>query len=482
MPDAAAKLHDDAEMAHPKLAKADDATNYRDAGKDVEASCGACRFYGWGSCALVEGAIEAAYVCDLFRPPLATMPASMKMGESAPDVAPADLMTARPLLFSFDQEWIAFLPKPGNYHHSVYGGLDLPAERLARIVANFQANVYGQDLPINCEHDGKAAGAVGWIKSGGMRLAADGSIEVRPEWNERGKALIDGERFRYVSAEFCYQWQDPVSGVWYDDVAVGLAICTRPHFKTDVLRPLAASEAAALALAGVVSMAGNAGIGQANPAAEGQTMTEQEKAAVAAVTEPPVTETTEQAEITRLTTHILAQLGEQTRISDPVVQQFAERAARELAEAQATAKRETDRATSLADQNAILLVQNRVKTFTDEVMGHGDKSGIAYVGHIPDHVRMLCSLADKYGPGSWELNQYKAVNRAHAEEIKAGTLFQEIGSGRGGDRTMTAYDQLMALATERARTSNKTVEQEFDAVLMSEHEMRAAYARERRSV
>jgi len=71
MPDAAAKLHDDAEMAHPKLAKADDATNYRDAGKDVEASCGACRFYGWGSCALVEGAIEAAYVCDLFRPPLA---------------------------------------------------------------------------------------------------------------------------------------------------------------------------------------------------------------------------------------------------------------------------------------------------------------------------------------------------------------------------------------------------------------------------
>ncbi len=47
-----------------------------------------------------------------------------------------------------------------------------------------------------------------------------------------------GDRFRYVSAEFFDSWQDPVTGDWHDDVAFGMAICTNPHFKETVLRPL----------------------------------------------------------------------------------------------------------------------------------------------------------------------------------------------------------------------------------------------------
>jgi hypothetical protein len=84
----------------------------------------------------------------------------------------------RPLTFTGAAEWVQFLPPPGTYQHVLYGEMDLSAEKYQHIVANFASGVYGQTLPINCEHDMPASGAVGYIAD--MRIAADGSIEVRP--------------------------------------------------------------------------------------------------------------------------------------------------------------------------------------------------------------------------------------------------------------------------------------------------------------
>lgn len=400
------------------------------------------------------------------------MPSGIHMAESGvPDEAPvplafggegdpADDSAARPLLFAVPQEWIAFLPRPGKYRHPLYGEVDLTGDRNARMVANFAANVYGQDPPINAEHDGRSSGAVGWIK--GMRLAADGSIEVRPEWNERGKALLSGDRFRYVSAEFFDRWQHPVTGDWHEDVPVGLAICTRPHFKTDVLRPLAASEEAALVMrVGDAPPEQAGGAGEETVMADDQPTTTQDPPADAA----PATTTTTTAD----------------RPPDPVVRQLTEAAAQEFAELRRTAQRLEEENKRLAEDRTRLLAESRVKRFTAEVRGLSDANGKPYVGHIPDHVRMLCDLEEAFGAGSWHVQHYQGLNRAHAEQMEQSTLFREMGVGRGTEATTTAEDQIAAMAREvAARSPGTTYAKAFAEVLEGNPELRAAHARERR--
>src|SRR5690606_30505038 len=126
----------------------------------------------------------------------------------------------------------------------------------------------------------------------------------------------------------------------------------------------------------------------------------------------------------------------------------------------------------LSEQLAVQQAQNRVRQFTDEVLGRSDANNTAWVGDVSDHVRMACSLTEKFGADSWELRHYIESNRAHAEQVKAGSLFKEIGTARSVDGGLTAYDKLASLAAERAKTSNETFEAAFDAVLQSEHDLR----------
>lgn len=380
----------------------------------------------------------------------------------------------QPATFAEPPEWSPFLPVPGLYEHPIYGTLDYSAETYDRIVDQFKRGIYQDKLPVNAEHDIFTSGAVGWITD--MRIAKSGAIEAKVEWNDRGKALIEGDRYLYVSAELMPTWIDPVDpSLVYQDVAVGLALTTHPYFKERVLPPLAASEAV------ITRHAGTPGeevlMGETKPDEQ-----QQPPAADKPADESPTTPTDVQQATDQIIAQLSEKLGDKAKISDPAVLAFVEKTARELAETRAESKRNKEQATQLAEQNAILQAQNRVKFFTDEVMGRGDGNGTAWVGDITEHVRMLCSLAEKHGPDSWELKQYVTSNRAHAEQIKASSLFSEIGTGRGADQSQMAYDKLAALAAERAKASGgkETFEKAFDAVLMSEHDLRAAYARERR--
>ena len=370
---------------------------------------------------------------------------------------------AQPIEFATPPEWSPFLPIPGTYHHPIYGELDFSPETYDRILANFQAKVYQDKLPVNAEHDPQSSGAVGWITD--MRLADSGAIEVRVDWNERGKALIEADRYKYVSAELHPYWTDPVDpDRTYENVAIGMAITTLPYFKPSVLPPLVASEAEAY---------------QAGETGKERTMPEETQNTV---TQPEVPAGTLN-DVQTATDQIIAQLSEKLtdkKISDPVVTEFVERAARELAEARAEAKRTADEAIQLREQNSMLQAQNRVKYFTDEVLGRSEANGTAWTGPVADHVRMACSLADKFGEKSWELQHYIQTNRAAAEQVKAGSLFKEIGTARNQDGGLTAYDQLAAKATALAESQGKTFESAFASVLASDHQLRAAYAREQR--
>jgi hypothetical protein len=231
----------------PRLEKTHAAVAYRPA-EDEARSCGQCRYFLAGQCSLVEGTIDARMTCDLFAPlPVVTPspgaePAMPELyrevvvgeGERGPRLF-AEVAFAEP------PDRVPVLPKPGVYRHPVYGEIRLTPERIARFVANHNARLYGQDIPIlvDAEHV-KLYGAMGQL--GEARVEPDGSVTAAVTWTRRGEQLIREGRVKYVSPQWYETWSDPVTGETYRDVLVGLALTTRPFFKEDVLRPLVAGE------------------------------------------------------------------------------------------------------------------------------------------------------------------------------------------------------------------------------------------------
>jgi 2'-5' RNA ligase len=340
----------------------------------------------------------------------------------------------QPITFTGASEWVQFLPPPGTYHHVYYGDMKLTAEKYERMVANFSAGVYGQTLPINCEHDMPASGAVGYIA--GMRIADDGSIEVRPEWNERGTALIEGDRFRYVSAEFFESWQDPVSGEWHDDVAFGMAICTNPHFKETVLRPLAATEApgsfafTATGLAGVQEM-----------------VTNEQKSA-----EQPASITLSEADFTKL-----RETASRVETAEQTVRSLTERA--EAAEGQAQ---------KLAERVSTMERDARKKRFTDLVGGRGGSNdGAPWFGDPAGHVATLEMLADIGGEEGDEIKRYTEQQNAIANQLKDSKLFSEIGSSNPGESDVET--QVKAKVAKLREQDASLTHEQAEARVYSEH-------------
>ena len=391
----------------------------------------------------------------------------------------------RPLLFSFDQEWISFLPKPGKYFHTMYGNLDLTEQKYEALLKNFQDRVYKQDLPIVIEHDSRAAGAVGWIKD--MRLGEDGSIEVKPEWNERGQQLIEGDRFRYVSAEFVNRWQDPVSGEWYNDVAVGLAICTRPHFKTDVLKPLAASEEEALKELIRFSEESDDPTPPADeesadppvepvPSEEPESPTTPEEEETDMGDKTPATSTTPAPEVTpdptdavSFTDRPVGSVVDPSGIIDLAAlteerarnrQVFADLSTRvDLAER---------RATDAEAKASRLEKERRTEKFTAEVLGRSEGNGLRWLGEVERHVEHLVSLAEKFGDDSPQVQYVIEEQRSKRKAVEQSGLFRDVAITVVSD-TADTLSEVQVLASQYRAADPKLTEEAAVAKVFSEN-------------
>lgn len=344
--------------------------------------------------------------------------------------------------FAEPPEWSPFLPVPGTYSHPVYGTLDFSPDTYGRILDNFTSGIYQDRLPVNTEHDPHAAGAVGWITD--MRLAETGAIEAKVDWNDRGRKLIEGDRYKYVSAEYLSSWVDPVDPEQrYQDVAVGLALTTRPYFKPRVLPPLAASEAM------LVRTAGDAG-----------------KEHAVGTTEKPIDQS-------------------QPAATQPV----------QLSEAEVTAFRQFQEAgglsvltelseakTGLANAESKIATMEHtglVKRFTDEVRGRSDENGTPWVGDIQAHVNHAVKLAETFGEDSDEVKHYVATNRAHTTQLKESGLFSVVGSGGGTESPKSAWDRIQAKAKQFAEDNGVSRAEGVKHVLETDPDLATAYTKER---
>lgn len=313
------------------------------------------------------------------------------------------LFSELPAQFAEAPEWVNVLPVPGVYSHATYGKILITEERNQRFIDNFESRVYQQDLPItiDIEHDSKMSGAQGYIAE--MRLNGNGSVDARIEWTERGRALIEEDRFRYFSPEWWDAWTPPGGQQIYQDVLIGGAICVRPFFKEDVLAPLVASEDQLYA---------------AKPGSSGP-YPEMERLGAAIRKEDIVSE-------------------KSTALTEAEVQEFRELKAKHDERERAFA----EQATKLADLEAAkaanearvaaLETERRERKFTDVVMGRGGEAdGAVWPGAIKDNVADLVALAEAVGEDSDIFKNHVTRMNETAKTLKASDAFKPIGSSQG---------------------------------------------------
>lgn len=345
---------------------------------------------------------------------------------------------------------INVLPKPGSYQHPVYGTINITRERNANFVANFNAKVYQQSLPIDAEHETKMSGALGWIV--GLSQNRDGSVEASVEWTDRGRSLVAEDRFRYISPEWFEEWRQPDTGTVYQDILVGAALTTRPFFKEDSLRPLGvlvANEAGLVAneevtgpVEGQVLHTFRFVPANGEPTEEGS-MSRQDPNTPGREN-PPANPPQQAAEPGTITA---AEFQEMQRSLTEL------RAAREADQATINTLREaneTERTARMATEQA-----SRSQRYTDMALGRGgEDDGLRWAGEPRIHVNMLEMLrgASETGEEGQPFTEYVELQRSIAAQMKAGggAAFREIGSPGGGANSENAGARALEMATKLA--------------------------------
>ncbi len=410
-------------------------------------ACGTCRFYKWGSCQIVEGTIEADDVCDLHSPaPLTIIP--INVGVTMSEACGADGGSARllyelPKTFAEASDWIPVLPVPGVYTHPSYGKIVISRDRNQRFADNVNTHVYGQDLPVDAEHNLKASGAMGYITE--LRLNPNGSADGRVRWNDRGRQALSEERFRYFSPEWLETWTDPLTTQVHKDVLIGGALTTRPFFKDTALRPLIASESGILAAMRAWSADDGVDAMVADPLRREAGEPRQEEPGMG---DQPKTFT----------------------LTEEQYQQFTEAAAKaaKLDEVEGQLQ-------SYAERVAAMEAENRRQKFTDLVTGKGSANdGRRFFGDPARHVQMLEILAEKFGEDSEPFKLYVTQQQEAATAIQArdqtSNLFAEIGSARSGETSAMARYQA-AINDLRQKDPSLSVAKAGDLVLQADPQL-----------
>lgn len=311
--------------------------------------------------------------------------------------------------FAGAEQWIPYLPVPGQLKHERYGKVDFTPEKAERMVDNFKRGVYQSRIPIDAEHQTKLSGAVGWITD--MRINENGSVDALAEWTDRGEKLLSNKRFGYISPEFYPQWVDPFSEQTHQDVAIGAAITTRPYIKESHLRSLLATE-------------------------RGLEFVQEE----VIVQETGAEKMTEVKEVQVVDPAAFAELQ----------QRFADAEAMR-AEVEAKSAKLTEALDASNARIARMEATAQIRRFTDLVEGEN-----RWYGEVDSHIKVLRSFAEAFGEESDEFAEYVRQQKAIAAQLANSSLFAEYGSDRrSGKRTASEEldEKARQLQSERAELS-----------------------------
>jgi len=301
--------------------------------------------------------------------------------------------------------------RTGKFKHPEYGEFAITPGDLEDIVQGFNANVRGQQIPIDVDHLHEK-GAVGWMKS--LQIMDGDKLFAVPEWNEDSVNDIANGKYKYFSPHFG-PWKDPESGEQHRIVLMSGAVTNFPFLKR--MEPISLSEVAA-----------------------------HEKRQEGAPMPDPIIEATEQTPVVNL-----------AEVQAAHEKELAERD-RQL--------------TEMRERMARMERDGLVRRLSERIHGHGPNT--RWVGNQDEQLTFMVKLAETFGEDSAELAHYTSEQDAHATQVRSSSLFTEIGtSGDGAPASALAEfsqkrDALVATglslseATARVATENPALYNRYD--------------------
>jgi len=128
------------------------------------------------------------------------------------------------------------LLRVGSWEHPQYGTIEVSGRDLELFVESFENGARKLDLAIDQEHQPEK-GAAGWIND----LYKDGDgLFAEVEWTSLGKELLKDKRYKYISPELKFDYEDDETGENFQNVLFGAALTNRPFIKE--MAPVAMSE------------------------------------------------------------------------------------------------------------------------------------------------------------------------------------------------------------------------------------------------
>jgi len=110
---------------------------------------------------------------------------------------------------------------------SRYGSINIDSDMLDSMIRNFDAQVYGQEIPVNLAHV-QTGGAAGFVR----KLQREGGkLRGLIDWTDLGRDAVIRQGYRYFSAEIHEAYEDPENGTKHGPTLLGAALTIRPRVK-----------------------------------------------------------------------------------------------------------------------------------------------------------------------------------------------------------------------------------------------------------
>jgi phage I-like protein len=139
----------------------------------------------------------------------------IKLNESAGDKAQAP-------------EWIQVI-RCGAFSDPRYGTFQITPETLRSMKANFDSKIRGVDLAMDYAHESQSV-AAGWFSEVELR-SDDRELWAKIKWTPNGSRVLADREFRYVSADFSFNYVDNETGKEHGPTLFGAGLTNRPVIK-----------------------------------------------------------------------------------------------------------------------------------------------------------------------------------------------------------------------------------------------------------
>ncbi len=121
------------------------------------------------------------------------------------------------------------LLRVGTFHHEQFGELTVTTEMLQSMVTNFDNNVRGIDIMVDYKHDSENIAAA-WVTD--LELLEDfNELWATVKWTPEALKKLTEKEFRYLSADFCLDYQDNESLQKFGPTLFGAGLTNRPVVK-----------------------------------------------------------------------------------------------------------------------------------------------------------------------------------------------------------------------------------------------------------